>query len=323
MHLRSRSKVAALQGLADGTALPHEQLALPDARAAIGLVSHWGFASMAIAGGVSLRNDELTELIACAHDHGMGVAVSTGGMLPAHEAALAMLRAGDTVHVGVDCFDAGRDGLGAVLASAQAMSRWSDAGVALTVGCGVFKGNLHDVERLTESLADRGVGAVSFRTIERSETSAPQMADQILDADERHLLYVMTHLLDRRLGTRIRVRCDLLHKDRLRVAPWLIYGGEPGPGPASPACELGVLVLEPDGMLVPVCHGFDRRFALGDMRSVCHDPRGAWQEFARTAMPHLKLMGAALLAQLREDDLTTAVNPAELLSEAARGWPVP
>ncbi len=52
----------------------------------------------------------------------------------------------------------------------------------------------------------------------------------------------------------MKVQLDLLYRDHLREEPEMVYAGEleDRPDQTAPAQVLGLLVLEPDGTVVPV-----------------------------------------------------------------------
>jgi MoaA/NifB/PqqE/SkfB family radical SAM enzyme len=327
LHLLRRCNLRCLHCYSSSGPSETDQLALEDALAAVSLASTWGYTALAISGGEPLLYAQLESVVRCAHDHGMQVSVVTNGLLCDRPSSVRALRLADAVTVSVDgigpSHDRMRGRVGASAATAASMARLSDVGIRFGSSCGVHAGNLTEIQALAELLAERGAHAVNFHAIELAGRAGELMSTEILDDDERTLLYVATHLLKEQLAHRIDVHCDLLHKDRLLEAPWMIYGGPFAADSKSPASDLGVLVLEPDGMLVPVSYGFDRRFMVGELRHACSKPSHAWAHFEGKSLPHLRLIGATLLERVRQDLTTAAVNPSELLCSAAADWPVP
>ena len=153
--------------------------------------------------------------------------------------------------------------------------------------------------------------------MEAAGRAQEHLSHLVLSHDEKTLLFVAAHMLSQHFADRMSVRCDLVHKERLEAMPSVIYAAAPSVEPRSPAARLGVLVLEPDGMLVPVCYGIDRRLALGRLDDVVMNRQEAWQRFAGVRLRDLHAVGRALLRRLRVDDSITVLNPSEMLAQAA------
>lgn len=325
LHLLRRCNLECLHCYSGSGPSHREQLELGDACAAISLAASWGYSTLAISGGEPLLYRRLDAVIGHARELGMTVSVVTNGLLLRRgDSMLNVLRGADSMCVSVDGLEEQHDLVrareGASRATLEAISRIADAGIPFAIACGVHKGNLDDLEGVVEMAADRGAIGVSFHAIERAGRAVERMSHQILDDEERALLFIASHVLGAQMVGRLQVRCDLTHRDRVLSAPRLVYAEGTAEKAGSKAQELGVLVLEPDGTLVPVCHGFDRRFAVGDLTAANLDPERVWDRFAASALPQLSQMGEAILARLCAEDSPIVINPSELLSELSHRW---
>ena len=95
-----------------------------------------------------------------------------------------------------------------------------------------------------------------------------RMRTENADDDVMSRVYVLAFAVANKYRETMRVQLDLLYRDHLRDEPELIYAGKaPEHMEQRLAPELhGLLVMEPDGTLVPVSYGFSRNFRLCNVR---------------------------------------------------------
>lgn len=88
--------------------------------------------------------------------------------------------------------------------------------------------------------------------------------DQVLLAK----VYLLAFALALKYADSMKIQCDLLHRDQVLGSPELIYAaGAICKRKASPSEQLGLIVLEPDGAVVPLCYGFSRQYEICNVKT--------------------------------------------------------
>ena len=136
------------------------------------------------------------------------------------------------------------------------------------------------LEWVAEFAADSGAALLQIHPLELTGRAVPELTGDALRTDTMHRVYVLAALLEARYRSRLRVQLDLLPVDEIRADPELVYAGaRPDPAGGLGADRLAGLVLEADGVVVPVTYGIDRRYAIGDVtRQRLREAWGSWQD---------------------------------------------
>ena len=95
------------------------------------------------------------------------------------------------------------------------------------------------------------------------------------------------------------IQIDLVHRDQALSDPGRLYAAEPGRAAQCAADLLSIIVLEPDGALVPVAYGFSRDFLICNIRQ---------QRFA-DAWPIYAELGYPRFLRLCRDSLAVVATP--------------
>lgn len=305
---------------------PDDSAIIPaaSARAAIDMAAAWGYQVLAISGGEPTLYPQLRSLLERAGRHGMRTSIVTNGLLLDRRGVLDCLRLADTVCVSIDGLAVNHDRMRARQGAFQAMQRTVrtlvDTGLAVWLSCGVTSANLDEVEEITATAHAWGARGINFHPVERAGRAATLADTLYLTSEERFILYAATHLLAQAYAGSFDVTVDLLHTESIVSQPALIYAADDGNGELDrdPARALGVLVMETDGTLSPVCHGFSRQLSIGTF--AFNQPNQAemmWEDFRRDRYPALCRLGRSLLAGMQAPGEAQVVNPSELLAAHA------
>lgn len=263
---------------------------------------------------------ELSSLLSYGADLGMNTSVVTNGLLCRTGKDLVKLRHADVVTVSIDGLEIQHDYIrqrkGAYQGAANAVLRLADAGVCVWVACGVTTANVEDVEQLAANAACWGARGIAFHLVEPAGRAAGLPHEQLLTDDARLLLYASVGLLGAVQRSSIDIRLDLTHRDTILRCPDLIYASPPSPD-AMPAQAIRVLVMDTDGKLVPVCHGFHDRFALGYVNGQA-DLQALWSAFALKTLPKLTALANRALDKLRCLGGPQVINPGDWLAEQSQ-----
>lgn len=294
------------------------------ARAAIDMAAAWGYRVLAISGGEPTLYPELRSLLERAEQRGMRTSIVTNGLLLDRRGVLDCLRLAGTVCVSLDGLAANHDWMRARQGAFDAMQRsvrtLVDSGLEICLSCGVTRANLDEVEEITAIAHAWGARGINFHPVERAGR-AEAIADTLyLNDEEKFILYTATHLLTQAYAGSFDVTVDLLHTDSILRQPALIYAAARGDErfESDPAGALGVLVMEADGTLSPVCHGFSRDLSIGTFAfNRPNEPELMWEDFRRDRYPALCRLGRSLLADMQAPCAARVVNPSELLAASA------
>lgn len=319
LHLLKRCNLACAHCYSDSGPGEREMLSATQAVAAIDLAAHWGCRNVSVSGGEPLLHPALGAVLAHARGLGLHTAVVSNGLLLQRPAAMAAASLADTLCISVDGLDAAHDRMrgreGALRQLRRVMDLLARAGRRFSVSCGVLRDNLDEIDGVAELARAHGAVALQLHAVEAAGRGRA-LAGCLLDDDEQALLYVAAQVLRDQYAGCMEVHVDLLPLELLLDEPARIHAASPAAG-ATPMEELGVLVLESDGTLVPACHGLHRSHALGHLSALLAlGADRAWQQYAATGLPALRSLGRAAMQGLRER-APAVVNPAEALSAAA------
>jgi hypothetical protein len=325
LHPLLRCNLRCLHCYSDSSPQSAQILSQADAIAGIDIAAAWGYSVLAVSGGEPLLYPGLADLLDHAQALGMTRSVVTNGLLLNHANALAALRKASTVTVSIDGLAENHDRMrarqGAFGGAADAVRRLSDAGIETWISCGVSAINLDEIEAVVDQAEAWGARGVNFHAVEKAGRANDMSDSVLLSADERLLLYTAGNLLAAINQGRIEVHIDLMHRSTVLAGPHLIYAQDTASFDAAlPAQLLGVLVMSADGTLLPVCYGFDRRFALGKLDEG-FEPSSAWRRFLAGSYPALQQLGAELLRELIGSESRQVLNPSEWLAERSHTAP--
>ena len=303
-----------------------EAIALSTALAAIDMAADWGYQVLAISGGEPVLYDGLRSLLERANDRSMRTSIVTNGLLIRRMGALGTLRMAHTVCVSIDGLAKSHDQMrarrGAFTGVRSAVCTLADSGLPVWVSCGVTTSNIDEIEEVVDEVCQWGARGINFHPVEKAGRAQRFVSTDFLNEKERLILYCVAHLLAHKYARRLEVKVDLLHKDTVIQRPELIYAGaEANTDETTPPSKLlGVLVLEADGTLSPISHGFSRELSVGHFpfdHSI--DAGLAWAQFMKRQYPELRRAGRSLLAELERWPDARVLNPNEALLIHAKG----
>jgi len=324
LHPLQRCNLRCLHCYSESSPQASATLPLPLALHAVTLAARWGYRSLALSGGEPLLYPGLATLLEHGKHVGLSTSLVTNGLLCRTVEQIGKLRHADTVTVSLDGLakqhDHMRGRVGAFAGAADAVRRLADAGINTWVACSVGASNVGDIEEIAALAACWGAQGIAFHLVEPAGRAANLSRDAFLSGDERELLYVTAALLAALQRTSIAIRVDLLHRDIILKQPSLIYAPPGKPCNSTPSSTIRVLIMYPDGRLIPICHGFHDRFALGRLDHNI-DPTRMWDTFLGQTYPAITALGQAALDELRRDESIRVLNPGDWLAERSHAFP--
>jgi MoaA/NifB/PqqE/SkfB family radical SAM enzyme len=110
--------------------------------------------------------------------------------------------------------------------------------------------------------------------------------------------YLLASVLAAKYSGAMTIQVDLLHREQVMRAPEIVYADElPRDCDAmAPADLLGLIVVEADGVVVPISYGFSRRYQICSVKEQSLDK--GWQSFLRERYPEFRQLCRGLFEEL-------------------------
>jgi len=118
---------------------------------------------------------------------------------------------------------------------------------------------------VAEFALDEGARLLQIHPLEAAGRAIRELGESFPDAVEESYAYLLAAQLQQSLRGRLQVQLDLLSRRLMADQPNLFFAGESDPC-GSLADRVRPLIIEADGTVVPIEHGFDRSFSLGNLR---------------------------------------------------------
>jgi MoaA/NifB/PqqE/SkfB family radical SAM enzyme len=263
-----------------------------------------GFTLAGFSGGEPLLYDPLAELLQHASSLGMLTTVTTNGMLLTKKVLNRLEGNTDLIAISLDGLPSSHNEVRDHPRAFEQMQRRLDSVRELGIPFGfIFTLTLYNVDELrwvADFALEQGANLLQIHPLEESGRANKEMIGFRPDATEMSFALIEAIAIQASAGDRMRVHVDFTDRDLLRNEPNRIFAGELQANWRSLNLSdlVSPIVIEPDGSVVPIQYGFDRRFALGNLqtaslgtlaqqwrnerylsfREVC---RTAWQEITK------------------------------------------
>jgi hypothetical protein len=124
---------------------------------------------------------------------------------------------------------------------------------------------------------------------------------------------IRSNALAAKYADTMKVQVDLVYRDHLLQQPELVYADEPVNSPSwqRPVDSLGLLVLEPDGAIVPVAFGFSRRYQVCNVRN--ERLADAWPKYLQNGYPAFRWLCRRVWLDLARPNAPILCNWHELI----------
>jgi len=228
-----------------------------------------GYAVASFSGGEPLLYRPLRELLVHAHGLGMATTATTNGMLLDARRLAALKGALDLLAISLDGVPESHDRMraktGAFAAMAARLAGLRDSGIPFGFLFTLTQHNLHELEWVASFALREGARLLQIHPLEAAGRAAATLAEAPPDGIEGSYAYLLAARLQEAVGERLQVQLDLVSRRAMAGQPSLFFAGE-DEAPGGPLAErVRPLVIEADGLVVPVEHGFARPLALGNL----------------------------------------------------------
>lgn len=247
-HCYSTSSPQATSRLAPGLLTA----AIDDAAAA-------GYDVLAVSGGEPLLYGELERLVDAAQAAGMRATVTTNGTL-LDRRRLARLRRLDLLAISIDGPPESHDrmrGRDAFARMQRHLPGLRASGIPFGLLFTLTQRNVHELEWVADFAVRQGAALLQVHPLETAGRAATELPDERPDPVELQWALVEVARLRELHGEQLALHLDAL--------PAVRAAGQLPPRGAGFAETVHPLVVEADGTVVPLSHGFDRRWQLGSL----------------------------------------------------------
>lgn len=259
-----------------------------------------GYETVAVSGGEPLAYPHLEAVVEHARGLGLRVTLTTSGVGLTPQRAAFLARTVDVVAVSCDgpapIHDAMRRATGAFERMARALALLRSAGATFGVLNTVTAESWRHMPWVAELAETAGASLVQFHPLEPEGRARSETAGALPDAAVLSHAWLLATALQAHYDDRLRVHFDGCIRDAFLAQPDRFYA-QPVATPARNLAEaVSVLVLEPDGALVPAAYGLSRTLAVGDVGRA--RLRDCWQDWMERGYPRFRALAAAVFAEV-------------------------
>ena len=252
-----------------------------------------GYDVVSISGGEPLLYGSLPTLLGEAKALGLRTAITTNGMLLDARRLARLEGVTDLVAISLDGEPASHNVMRAHPKAFETMAArlpgLRAAGLPFGFIFTLTQHNVHELEWVAQFAYDAGAALLQVHPLETTGRAQGQLDDAHPDRLENTYAFLEAARLRAQFGDRMAIQVDVSHGPSLQADPARVYadggategphaeGNSEHPVEEQPLAQLASpLVIEPDGVVVPLVYGFDRHFALGNLH------QGRLADFADT-----------------------------------------
>jgi len=277
-----------------------------------------GYQVVSVSGGEPLMYGGLGDVLAHARSLNLRTTVTTNGFFIGSDRLARVCKLVDVLAISLD---GPPEVHNAIRGSPHAFKRL-EAGLEEVRKSGIQFGFIHTLTQgnwehlfwVAEFAASKGARLLQIHPLELAGRAGSQMAQEVSASDVLEKVYVLAFALANKYADTMRVQLDLLYRDDLREEPGLVYAEEQDNDcdQTIPAQMLGLLVLEPDGSVVPVSYGFSRRYKVCNVK----EKRlfDAWPDYMKNGYPEFRTLCRRVWGDLCTSDAPLLTNWHEVIT---------
>jgi Fe-coproporphyrin III synthase len=226
--------------------------------------------AISISGGEPLMWAGLRDTLALAKACGL-VTTLTTNLIPMTPRRLARLaRLVDAMAISLDGMPRSHDRIrgkrGAFTGMLRRLPALRDSGIPFGFIFTLTQSNLHELPWVARFAIEQGAKLLQIHPLEEVGRAAFALSGERPGELTANVAYLAFMRLRDRVGDSIEIRLDFAHREALRAEPWRGWSEAPSDGEGIRLADLvSPLVVESDGTVVPLQHGFARRHALGNL----------------------------------------------------------
>ncbi len=230
-----------------------------------------GYTVASFSGGEPILYQPLGEILDHSHRCGLVTTVTSNGMLLDQRRLEMLTGRADLLAISLDGIPESHNRMRADPRAFDTMASRLEgvriSGIPFGFIFTLTVHNLHELDWVAKFALEQGAKLLQIHPLEVAGRAKETLLNDEPDAVESAYAYLESERVQEMAGGRMVVQLDLLNSDRLRNDPDWVFAGEPGDdGPDNPLAALvSPLVIEADGMVVPIEYGFSREYAFGNL----------------------------------------------------------
>jgi len=231
--------------------------------------SEQGYKVASFSGGEPILYKELGRLLLHAKSLGMRTTVTSNGMLL--EGARLEMLAGCTDVLAIS-LDGIPDSHNRMRASHQAFERMQanlegvrQSGIDFGFIFTLTLYNVNELDWCAQFALEQGAKLFQIHPLEEVGRAAEVLIGERPDEVESAYAFLEADRIRKEYGDRLFVQLDVFHRELVQRFPARFYADADGDGKTTLSECVTPLVVEADGMVVPIEYGFSREFAVGSL----------------------------------------------------------
>lgn len=282
----------------------------------------FGYNAVALSGGEPFLYRSLEDLLRFTHSLGFFNAITTNAMLLGSERAKKVLGQADLIAVSVD----GKPEQHDKLRNFDGAFKKMEEGVAVVKDHVAYFGFIHTLfphnwtimPWLADFAISHGARLLHLHPLEMAGRAASGLNAVHFATESLHKIFIAFHYLREAYKDELAMQLDLLHRDYILPNPAIAFHGTvlPALTPANFSTLFKELVIDEQGYILPVAHGFSKHFAVGNIYSSVPVSQMIEAFMEEKTGDVLQLYKAAYDA-VAEDEEKELVNWSELITDVS------
>lgn len=229
-----------------------------------------GYNVLAVSGGEPLLYPELRALLGAARDAGMVTSLTTNGMLLKGRRLDQLNGALDLLAISLDglpeTHNRMRNSSRAFETMAANLEALRETGIPFGFLFTLTQHNVDQLDWVAGFALSQGAALLQVHPLEEVGRAKWALAGASPDPTEMTYAFLEVLRLQASVGDRMHVHLDLVDRELLRTEPERVYAGGGSDGFDLRLADLvAPLVVETDGTVSPLQHGFPRPYMLGNL----------------------------------------------------------
>ncbi|HLO88025.1 MAG TPA: radical SAM protein [Nostocaceae cyanobacterium] len=265
IHPSRRCNLHCLHCYSSSSPEERDQLSVTLLLQAITEAGQQGYSVAGFSGGEPLLYQYLPELLKQARQCQMQTSVTTNGILLDEKHLEKLSGIVDLIAISLDGMPATHN---KIRSSPQAFEKMSSrleglrqSGIPFGFICTLTKQNFRELDWVANFALEQGAKLLQIHVLAEVGHASQNLVGFRPSTEILSFVYLKAIRLREALGNQITIHVDLIHQESLRAYPEAFFVGE------SAISELiSPLIIEPDGTVVPIQHGFARHYAFGNLQ---------------------------------------------------------
>ena len=270
LHPTRRCNLACLHCYSSSGPDGRDQLPLTLVQQVLADAGAEGYTLAGFSGGEPTIYPWLAEALASARAAGMRTTVTSNGMLLSERVLDRLAPHLDLLAISLDGTPASHNRIRGADNAFDVMCRRlplvQRSGMPFGFIFTLTQHNLHELAWVADFAATQGGQLLQIHPLESTGRAAQALSGCEPDARESTIAFLEVARLQEKYGDALQLRVDLLHRGFVASSPECVMAAPIADARAQAlAAIVSPLIVEPDGTVVPVHFGLDRRFALGNL----------------------------------------------------------